>query len=49
MRPEIKAKNPEATFGELGKLLGAKWSSMDDKAKAPYVKQAEQKKADLGK
>ena len=48
MRPEIKAKNPEATFGELGKWLGAQWSSMDDKAKAPYKKQSEAKKAELG-
>jgi hypothetical protein len=24
-RPQIKAENPDATFGGLGKLLGAKW------------------------
>lgn len=33
-RPEVKAQNPDATFGELGKILGQMWSQMDDKAKA---------------
>ena len=31
-RTEIKEANPEATFGELGKLLGAAWGAMDEKA-----------------
>jgi HMG (high mobility group) box len=48
-RPEIKAKNPEAGFGELGKLLGQLWATMDDKAKAQYVKTSEAKKAALAK
>jgi hypothetical protein len=24
-RESVKEKNPEATFGEMGKLIGAKW------------------------
>ena len=33
-RTEVKAANPEATFGELGKILGQMWASMDEKTKA---------------
>jgi hypothetical protein len=33
-RAEVKAANPDATFGELGKLLGAKWGSMTEAEKA---------------
>jgi len=39
-RERIKAENPEAGFGELGKLLGAKWKEMDDEEKKPYQEQA---------
>lgn len=46
-RTEVKDANPEATFGELGRLLGSLWSQMDEKAKAPYVKISEAKKAEL--
>jgi hypothetical protein len=35
-RDEIKKKNPEATFGEIGKLLGAKWKKLSDGEKAKY-------------
>lgn len=48
-RPEIQKKNPEATFGELGKLLGKLWGEMDEKAKAPYAKQSATRKAELAK
>jgi hypothetical protein len=34
MRPKIRASNPEATFGELGKLLGAKWGALSEAEKA---------------
>ena len=34
MRPTVKAENPDATFGELGKLLGAKWAALSDAEKA---------------
>lgn len=33
-RKELKAANPNATFGEMGKMLGQMWASMDEKAKA---------------
>lgn len=33
-RPEVKAQNPEASFGELGKILGQLWGALDEKAKA---------------
>mmetsp|Transcript_23891 Transcript_23891/g.21733 ORF Transcript_23891/g.21733 Transcript_23891/m.21733 type:complete len:89 (-) Transcript_23891:78-344(-) len=46
-RPEVKAANPEATFGELGKLLGQLWGSLDEKGKAPYVKKSAEHKAAL--
>ncbi|TFK47202.1 hypothetical protein OE88DRAFT_1666527 [Heliocybe sulcata] len=39
-RERIKAENPDAGFGEVGKLLGAKWKEMDDSEKKPYVEQA---------
>jgi len=29
-RERIKAENPDAGFGEVGKLLGAKWKEMSD-------------------
>ncbi|KAK7055117.1 high mobility group box domain-containing protein, partial [Favolaschia claudopus] len=39
-RERIKNENPEASFGEVGKLLGAKWKELDDEEKKPYVEQA---------
>lgn len=33
-RPELKEKHPNATFGEMGKMLGQMWGQMDEKAKA---------------
>ncbi|KAI9473682.1 MAG: high mobility group box domain-containing protein [Benjaminiella poitrasii] len=32
-RSKVKEENPEATFGQLGKLLGEKWKSMSDDEK----------------
>jgi len=43
-RERIKAENPDAGFGEIGKLLGAKWKEMNDEEKTPYVDQAAQDK-----
>ncbi|KAF9445033.1 hypothetical protein P691DRAFT_762868 [Macrolepiota fuliginosa MF-IS2] len=43
-RERIKAENPDAGFGEVGKLLGAKWKEMDDEEKKPYIEQAAQDK-----
>ncbi|KAI0065598.1 HMG-box [Artomyces pyxidatus] len=39
-RERIKTENPDASFGEVGKLLGAKWKELDDDEKKPYVEQA---------
>lgn len=36
-RAAVKAANPEATFGELGKLLAEKWGSTSDrKVRSPW-------------
>ena len=35
-RPEIKLANPEASYGELSKLLGAEWKQMSDTQKMGY-------------
>ncbi|KAF5375419.1 hypothetical protein D9615_008010 [Tricholomella constricta] len=39
-RERIKTENPDAGFGEVGKLLGAKWKELDDEEKKPYIDQA---------
>ncbi|KAF8591685.1 hypothetical protein K439DRAFT_1656553 [Ramaria rubella] len=43
-RERIKSENPDAGFGEVGKLLGAKWKELDDSEKKPYIEQAAQDK-----
>ncbi|CEP14314.1 hypothetical protein [Parasitella parasitica] len=40
-RATVKEENPEATFGQIGKILGDKWKNMSDEQKKPYVKKAE--------
>ncbi|CCM04137.1 uncharacterized protein FIBRA_06299 [Fibroporia radiculosa] len=44
-RERIKAENPDAGFGEIGKLLGAKWKELDESEKKPYIEQAARDKA----
>ncbi|KAI9300674.1 Non-histone chromosomal protein 6 [Cunninghamella echinulata] len=44
-RNKVKEENPDATFGQLGKILGEKWKNMSDEEKKPYVQQAEKDKA----
>jgi len=39
-RERIKTENPDAGFGEVGKLLGAKWKELDEEEKKPYVEMA---------
>lgn len=36
-RPELKASHPDASFGEMGKMLGQLWAQMDEKAKAVSI------------
>ncbi|CAG7851166.1 SubName: Full=NHP6A-Nonhistone chromosomal protein related to mammalian HMG1 {ECO:0000313/EMBL:CCA71859.1} [Serendipita indica DSM 11827] len=47
-REKIKDENPGIGFGEVAKRLGAKWKSMTDEEKEPYVQkhQADKKRAD---
>ncbi|KZS95401.1 hypothetical protein SISNIDRAFT_452003 [Sistotremastrum niveocremeum HHB9708] len=54
-RERIKTENPDAGFGEVGKLLGAKWKELDESEKKPYIERAakdkqraEEEKADYG-
>lgn len=35
-RPDIKAKHPKYTVGDLAKELGTIWKGLSDKDKAPY-------------
>ncbi|VDC02285.1 unnamed protein product [Peniophora sp. CBMAI 1063] len=44
-REQVKKDHPDASFGELGKILGGKWKEMDDDDKKPYIKQAAEDKA----
>ncbi|PFH50369.1 hypothetical protein AMATHDRAFT_145228, partial [Amanita thiersii Skay4041] len=44
-RERIKAENPDAGFGEVGKLLGAKWKELDEEEKKPYIEQAARDKS----
>ncbi|KAJ1985471.1 Non-histone chromosomal protein 6 [Dimargaris cristalligena] len=39
-RENIKRDNPDATFGQIGKMMGAQWKSMTDTDKIPYEDQA---------
>lgn len=43
-RSTVKEENPTASFGEMGKLLGARWKEMDENAKRPYSEKAEKEK-----
>ncbi len=43
-RNKIKADNPEATFGEIGRKVGEAWKALNDKQKAVYTKKAEEDK-----
>ena len=36
-RPYLKQQNPDWTFGEFGKAIGAEWGQMTDKQKTRYV------------
>ncbi|KAJ8590656.1 hypothetical protein M405DRAFT_815742 [Rhizopogon salebrosus TDB-379] len=44
-RERIKTENPDAGFGEVGKLLGAKWKELDEEDKQPYIELAAKDKA----
>ena len=44
-REEVKSQNPNAPFGEIGKLLGNKWKDMTETERETYAKQSEEEKA----
>ncbi|KAG8927264.1 Non-histone chromosomal protein 6 [Tulasnella sp. 418] len=44
-RERVKAENPSASFGEVGKLLGAKWKELDEADKTSYLEEAAKDKA----
>lgn len=37
---KVKEENPEAGFGEVGKLLGKRWKTIGEKDKAKYDEMA---------
>jgi hypothetical protein len=40
IRAKIKQENPDASFGEIGKLISEKWKALSDAEKAPYEEKA---------
>ncbi|KAF9944548.1 Non-histone chromosomal protein 6 [Mortierella alpina] len=44
-REKVKAANPDASFGELGRKLGEKWRGYSEEQKAPYIAKHEKAKA----
>jgi len=49
-RQRIKAANPNATFGEISKMVGAEWRSLSEAKKKAYNdKAAAQAKAKVAK
>ncbi|KNC99879.1 uncharacterized protein SPPG_05251 [Spizellomyces punctatus DAOM BR117] len=43
-RARIKEENPDATFGQIGKLLGQEWKEISQSDKQLYEKKAENDK-----
>lgn len=44
-RAEVKEEKPDVTFGEIGKILGAKWKEADEAERKPYEDKAAAEKA----
>ena len=44
MRTKTKEENPEATFGDIGKLIGAAWKEVTGEERAVYEKMADEDK-----
>ena len=45
-RNEVKKANPEATLGEISKMLGGIWQELESDDKLPFEKQAENAKVE---
>jgi hypothetical protein len=43
-RDEVKQKNPDAKFGEIGKFLSEEWKSAGEAEKTKFEQQAQQEK-----
>eukprot|EP00301_Raphidiophrys_heterophryoidea_P005784 c12394_g1_i3.p1 GENE.c12394_g1_i3~~c12394_g1_i3.p1 ORF type:complete len:245 (+),score=70.60 c12394_g1_i3:222-956(+) len=44
MRAEVKKEHPEATFGEIGKILGEKWKNISQAEKLKYQERSQKDK-----
>lgn len=44
-REQVKMQSPEATFADVGKILGEKWKSLTPEEKAPYENMAQSDKS----
>jgi hypothetical protein len=45
VRSEVRADNPEASIGEIGKILGQQWGNLSEDQKAKYQAKNEKAKA----
>lgn len=45
----MKEDNPELKFGEIGKMIGQKWTSLDDEEKQKYIDPYEAERAEYRK
>jgi hypothetical protein len=43
-RARIKDAHPDASFGEIGKILGQEWNSMSESDKKPYAEKSQEDK-----
>jgi len=39
-RENVRAENPNITFGQVGKVLGERWKALNDKQRGPYEAKA---------
>ncbi|KAK2591138.1 Non-histone chromosomal protein 6 [Conoideocrella luteorostrata] len=39
-RENVRAENPNITFGQVGKVLGERWKALNDKQRVPYEAKA---------
>jgi hypothetical protein len=45
VRAEVRENNPEASIGQIGKILGQEWGNLDEDRKEAYKAQNEKAKA----
>eukprot|EP00619_Florenciella_sp_RCC1007_P007257 CAMPEP_0205904098 /NCGR_PEP_ID=MMETSP1325-20131115/515_1 /ASSEMBLY_ACC=CAM_ASM_000708 /TAXON_ID=236786 /ORGANISM="Florenciella sp., Strain RCC1007" /LENGTH=197 /DNA_ID=CAMNT_0053269827 /DNA_START=19 /DNA_END=612 /DNA_ORIENTATION=- len=48
-RPELQAANPNASMGDISKLLGARWKETDEAVKSEWQRKSEEDKARFNK